>query len=93
MPALMQVALCRTCGGAQQALLIPGKTHAQRFLHKKIAERHLKLDAHGVLLQVFEYLSTDLKKFMDRTGKGNANPMPPMLIKVSVQVTQSFVCF
>lgn len=33
-------------------------------------------------LQVFEYLSTDLKKFMDRTGKGNANPMPLMQIKV-----------
>lgn len=32
--------------------------------------------------QVFEYLSTDLKKFMDRTGKGNANPMPSKLIKV-----------
>lgn len=41
---------------------------------------HLKL---GTLLQVFEYLSTDLKKFMDRTGKGNANPMPPKLIKVT----------
>lgn len=39
-----------------------------------------------MLLQVFEYLSTDLKKFMDRTGKGNANPMPPKLIKVTVQV-------
>ena len=33
-------------------------------------------------IQVFEYLSTDLKKFMDRTGKGNANPMPQQLIKV-----------
>ena len=43
------------------------------------------MDVQGVLLQVFEYLSTDLKKFMDRTGKGNANPMPPKLIKVTVQ--------
>lgn len=34
------------------------------------------------MLQVFEFCSTDLKKFMDRTGKGNANPMPVMQIKV-----------
>lgn len=34
-------------------------------------------------LQVFEYLSTDLKKYMDRTGKGaNGTPVPKKLIKV-----------
>ena len=32
--------------------------------------------------QVFEYLDTDLKKFMDRNGKGIINPMAPQLIKV-----------
>ncbi len=33
--------------------------------------------------QVFEYLSTDLKKYMDRTGKGaNGTPVPMKLIKV-----------
>lgn len=33
-------------------------------------------------LQVFEYLSTDLKKFMDRNGKGPNYPLNPKLIKV-----------
>ena len=32
--------------------------------------------------QVFEYLSTDLKKYMDRNGKGPSNPMHPDVIKV-----------
>jgi serine/threonine protein kinase len=32
-------------------------------------------------LQVFEFLSTDLKKWMDRTGKGPAHPLPPATIK------------
>ena len=35
-----------------------------------------------LVLQVFEYLSTDLKKFMDRKGKGPNFPLDPMLIKV-----------
>ena len=37
--------------------------------------------------QVFEYLTTDLKKFMDSTGKGpKSAPMPTMQIKVSSQL-------
>ena len=37
--------------------------------------------------QVFEYLTTDLKKFMDSTGKGpKSAPMPIMQIKVSPQI-------
>ena len=35
-----------------------------------------------MLFQVFEYLSTDLKKFMDRKGKGPNFPLDPWLIKV-----------
>ena len=31
--------------------------------------------------QVFEYLDTDLKKFMDLTGRGNANPLPPATVQ------------
>ena len=31
--------------------------------------------------QVFEFLSTDLKKYMDRLGKGPAHPLDPMLVK------------
>ncbi len=33
-------------------------------------------------LQVFEYLSTDLKKYMDRNGRGPAHPLPTELVKV-----------
>ena len=32
--------------------------------------------------QVFEYLDTDLKKFMDLTGRGSANPLPPATVQV-----------
>lgn len=35
-------------------------------------------------VQVFEYLSTDLKKFMDRNGKGPSHPLDPKLIKVAL---------
>ncbi len=31
---------------------------------------------------MFEYLSTDLKKFMDRNGKGPAHPLPKEVVKV-----------
>lgn len=34
------------------------------------------------VLQVFEYLTTDLKKYMDRTGKGPSFPLPKPTIKV-----------
>ena len=33
--------------------------------------------------QVFEYLDTDLKKFMDATGRGPANPLPKSLVQAS----------
>ena len=46
----------------------------------------VKIDAcHNKMytpLQVFEYCTTDLKKFMDRTGKGPTNPLPASLVKV-----------
>ena len=31
---------------------------------------------------MFEYLDTDLKKFMDLTGRGSANPLPPATVQV-----------
>lgn len=34
------------------------------------------------VLQVFEYLTTDLKKYMDRNGKGPNYPLPKTTIKV-----------
>lgn len=33
-------------------------------------------------VQVFEYLTTDLKKYMDRNGKGPNYPLPKPTIKV-----------
>ena len=44
-----------------------------------------RLSCHNKMynpLQVFEYCTTDLKKFMDRTGKGPTNPLPASLVKV-----------
>lgn len=36
------------------------------------------------VLQVFEYLTTDLKRYMDRNGKGPAYPLPTPTVKVRV---------
>lgn len=36
----------------------------------------------GTRVQVFEYLTTDLKKYMDRNGKGPNYPLPKQTIKV-----------
>lgn len=33
-------------------------------------------------VQVFEYLSTDLKKWMDKSGKGPTYPLPTQTVKV-----------
>lgn len=37
-----------------------------------------------LLGQVFEYLDTDLKRFMDKSGKGPKYPLAPKLIKVKL---------
>lgn len=42
---------------------------------------HLEENGKPCLYLVFEYLTTDLKKYMDRNGKGPANPLDPVLIK------------
>ena len=42
---------------------------------------HLEENGKPCLYLVFEYLSTDLKKYMDRNGKGPANPLDPMIVK------------
>lgn len=36
-------------------------------------------------LQVFEYLDTDLKKFMDLTGRGPSNPLPKNVVQVRLR--------
>ena len=35
-------------------------------------------------MQVFEFLSTDLKKFMDKTGRGPTSRLPTAMVKVSL---------
>lgn len=48
---------------------------------KLLCVEHVEEAGKPVLYLVFEYLHTDLKKFMDRNGKGISNPMDPQLIK------------
>jgi cyclin-dependent kinase len=43
---------------------------------------HLEENGKPCLYLVFEYLSTDLKKYMDAIGKGPAFPLAPELVKV-----------
>jgi len=50
---------------------------------------HLEENGKPCLYLVFEYLSTDLKKFMDRNGKGPAHPLPPELVKVRAGLSHS----
>lgn len=40
----------------------------------------------AVCAQVFEYINTDMKKWMDRHGKGPAHPLPKAHIKVGTWV-------
>jgi cyclin-dependent kinase len=42
---------------------------------------HLEENGKPCLYLVFEYLQTDLKKHMDRNGKGSAFPLDPALVK------------
>ncbi|KAI3432591.1 hypothetical protein D9Q98_004139 [Chlorella vulgaris] len=42
---------------------------------------HLEENGKPCLYLVFEYLSTDLKKHMDRIGKGPAHPLAPEIVK------------
>lgn len=44
---------------------------------------HLEENGKPCLYLVFEFLSTDLKKWMDRNGKGSAHPLAPEMVKVS----------
>ncbi|KAL4421721.1 hypothetical protein ABPG77_002337 [Micractinium sp. CCAP 211/92] len=48
---------------------------------KLLCVEHLEENGKPCLYLVFEYLSTDLKKYMDRNGKGPNHPLPPELVK------------
>lgn len=48
---------------------------------KLLCVEHLEENDKPCLYLVFEFLSTDLKKYMDRNGKGPSYPLDPMLVK------------
>lgn len=48
---------------------------------KLLDVEHVEENSKPCLYLVFEFLSTDLKKFMDRNGKGPSHPLDPMLVK------------
>mmetsp|Transcript_24005 Transcript_24005/g.61573 ORF Transcript_24005/g.61573 Transcript_24005/m.61573 type:complete len:315 (-) Transcript_24005:295-1239(-) len=48
---------------------------------KLLSVEHVEENGRPILYLVFEYLSTDLKKYMDRNGKGPANPLPRHIVK------------
>mmetsp|Transcript_13478 Transcript_13478/g.18466 ORF Transcript_13478/g.18466 Transcript_13478/m.18466 type:complete len:324 (-) Transcript_13478:207-1178(-) len=46
------------------------------FVVRMLTVEHVDEGGRSVLYLVFEYLDTDLKKFMDRTGRASSNPLP-----------------
>jgi cyclin-dependent kinase len=44
---------------------------------------HIDKKGKPLLYLVFEYLDTDLKKYIDSYGRGNKNPLPTSIIKVT----------
>lgn len=48
---------------------------------KLLCVEHLEENGKPCLYLVFEFLSTDLKKWMDRNGKGPAHPLDPQIVK------------
>ena len=62
---------------------MPGETQATVCLLRcrLLCVEHLEENNKPCLYLVFEYLTTDLKKYMDRNGKGPAHPLDTALIK------------
>ena len=50
-------------------------------LPRLLCVEHLEENGKPCLYLVFEFLSTDLKKWMDRNGKGPAHPLEPQIVK------------
>ncbi|KAK9819631.1 hypothetical protein WJX72_000530 [[Myrmecia] bisecta] len=57
--------------------MLSESNHVVKLLCVEHVEEHNK----PVLYLVFEFLSTDLKKWMDKTGKGPSNPLGKQVIK------------
>ena len=48
---------------------------------KLLAVQHIEEKNKPILYLVFEFLDTDLKKFMDKNGRGPSHPLPKDLVK------------
>jgi cyclin-dependent kinase len=46
---------------------------------------HIDKNGKPMLYLVFEYLDTDLKKYIDAHGRSNKNPLPTNIIKVTTK--------
>jgi len=55
--------------------------HQPQHLKRLLDVEHVEENGKPCLYLVFEYLTTDLKKYMDRNGKGPAHPLPKRTIK------------
>mmetsp|Transcript_5157 Transcript_5157/g.32376 ORF Transcript_5157/g.32376 Transcript_5157/m.32376 type:complete len:323 (+) Transcript_5157:188-1156(+) len=51
------------------------------YIVRLLKVEHVEENGRAILYLVFEYLDTDLKKYMDSYGKGPSYPMPRMEIK------------
>ena len=88
----LQTALRAARGGKQKACALPGKLWGPypSYVPTQMCWMLVtKGKLNKLVLQVFEYLSTDLKKFMDRNGKGPNFPLDPRLIKVCCVVPRT----
>eukprot|EP00889_Picochlorum_renovo_P001401 jgi/Picre1/28431/NNA_003835.t1 len=45
---------------------------------------HLEENNKPCLYLVFEYLTTDLKKYMDRNGRGSSHPLDPKIVQIAM---------
>ena len=70
------------CRGAQEASTILGERVSCALAQPEHRSKQ-GFESASACPQVFEFLSTDLKKYMERTGKGPENPLDLDLVKVS----------
>jgi cyclin-dependent kinase len=53
------------------------------YVVRLLCVEHIDKKGKPLLYLVFEYLDTDLKKYIDSHGRGNKNPLPTSIIKVT----------
>lgn len=59
----------------------PTKNPSSSSKKRLLDVEHVEENGKPCLYLVFEYLTTDLKKYMDRNGKGPAHPLPKRTVK------------